>query len=685
MKRRACKMVTGRGWMALALAVIGWLLSAGNLQAGIIDHPNLVSYWLLDEPAGTSGTGSVKDAKSTNHGTPAGGVTFGNPSAMSTLGTAAVFNGSNGKIDVPYTAALNPASFTAYVWARVDGGAGSYRSPLTSRGYVSGQPLGYLFYAASNNNWDFWTGQTSGWHFLAGPGVVLNQWVFLAGSFNSSTNTKVFYMNGHPVATATGSLYQPNTASPLRIGAGESEGSGRYWFHGAVDQVAVFNAALSHQTIADHYNSFSPYAQEVLAAGPVAYWRLGEQAGTVAYNAVNVTQYNGTYQNGPQLRQTDRPLANDIDTAVDFDGSDDRIQVAYDAALHPASLSVSLWAKVEGGQGTYRSPLTARTSSVGGSLNTQGYNFFASQSDRWEFWTGQGANLTYDVLSGPPVVLDQWTQVVGTFDAASKKKLLYINGQLFGSKTGLYAPMTATNSLWIGRGGDGGTEFPFNGKLDEVAIYNRPLSRAEVARQYELAVTGTLTPNKIFGVTYTYSAAPDADSTLFKDDLKTAGSFSGDLADLWVASGPYAAGDTTVGWQAATPVTISFDLGGLYSLHQIKIGYSYDAQAGVAGPDDVRVALSTDGVNFSTPVLFSGFTGTGRHNELLVGTFDLWASHVRLIFDGGAAYGMSKYVLDEIIFLEGVPEPASLVLLLLGALGLLWSRRWHGRKQNAAW
>ena len=513
--------------------------------------------------------------------------------------------------------------------------------------------------------------------------MLLNQWVFLAGSFDSSTNTKVFYMNGHPVATATGSLYQPNTASPLRIGAGATEGTGDYWFNGAVDNVAVFNAALSHQTIADHYNSFSPYAQEVLAAGPVAYWRLGEQAGATAYNAVNVSQYNGTYQNGPVLRQTDRPLANDIDTAVDFDGTDDRIQVSYNAALHPASLSVSLWAKVEGGQGTYRSPLTARTSSVGGSLNTQGYNFYASQSDRWEFWTGQGAGLTYDVLSGPPVVLDQWTQVVGTYDAATKLKRIFVNGQLFGQKANaMYVPMTgATNPLSIGMG-EGG--WYFNGKLDEVAIYNRPLTRAEVARQYELAVTGTLTPNKIFGVTYTYSTAPDADPNLFKDDLKTAGSFSGDLADLWVASGPYAAGDTTVGWQATTPVTITFDLGGLYTLHEIKIGYSYDAQAGVAGPDDVQVALSTDGVNFSTPVLFSGFTGTAGHNELVVGTFDLWASHVRLIFNGGAAYGMNKYVLDEIILIEGVPEPSSLVLLLLGVAGLLLARWQLGRKQSSA-
>ncbi len=501
------------------------------------------------------------------------------------------------------------------------------------------------------------------------------QWVHLAGTFDSSPQKKTFYLNGHPVASATGSLYQPNTASPLRIGAGASEGSGNFWFNGAVDNAAVFNAALPHQTIADHYNSFSQYAQEVLAAGPVAYWRLGEQGGSSAYNSANVSQHTGTYQNGPVLRQTDRPLVGDIDTAVDFDGTDDRVVVPYSTALHPASLTVSFWAKVEGGQGTYRSPLTARTSTVGGLLNTQGYNFYASQSDRWEFWTGQGPNLSYDVVTGPPVVLNQWTQVVGAYDAATKVKQLFVNGQLFGQNVNaLYVPMTgATNPLYIGQG-DGG--WYFNGKIDEAAIYSRALSRAEVARQYELGVTGTLTPDKIFGVLYTYSTPPNADATLFKDDLKTVGSFSGDLTDLWVATGPYAAGDTTVGWQATTPVTITFDLGGLYSLHQIRIGYSYNSDAGVAGPDDVQVAWSTDGTNFSSPVLFTGFTGTNLHNELVVGTFDQWATHVRLIFDGGAAYGMNKYVLDEIIFIEGVPEPASLLLLVLGAGGLLAARRW---------
>ena len=85
-------------------------------EAGMIqDEPSLVGYWNLDESAGSS---TVADWKSGYTGTPTGGVTLGEDAAGPWLGTSADFNGTNGRIDVSYQAALNPNDFTVEFWRR---------------------------------------------------------------------------------------------------------------------------------------------------------------------------------------------------------------------------------------------------------------------------------------------------------------------------------------------------------------------------------------------------------------------------------------------------------------------------------------------------------------------------------------------------------------------------------------
>ncbi|MDY0170434.1 MAG: autotransporter-associated beta strand repeat-containing protein, partial [Thermoguttaceae bacterium] len=52
-----------------------------------------------------------------------------------------------------------------------------------------------------------------------------------------------------------------------------------------------------------------------------------------------------------------------------------------------------------------------------------------------------------------------------------------------------YVPNT-TNAFFIGMGGDTGTEFPFHGLVDEVAVYGRALAPAAVNRHFLVASTG---------------------------------------------------------------------------------------------------------------------------------------------------------------------------------------------------
>lgn len=80
----------------------------------------------------------------------------------------------------------------------------------------------------------------------------------------------------------------------------------------------------------------------VIADNPTAYWRLGEQNGAIANDAVG--SRDGTYVNSPAVRQFDMALPYDVDTAVAFDGSNDHVLTGITDAIAPP-LSVEAWIK----------------------------------------------------------------------------------------------------------------------------------------------------------------------------------------------------------------------------------------------------------------------------------------------------------------------------------------------------
>jgi hypothetical protein len=132
----------------------------------------------------------------------------------------------------------------------VTGGAGNYRSPLTSR--ADSPQRGYIFYAEPGNTWQFWSGKgdTTGWDSIPGPAVRVNEWTHLAATYDGAV--KRFYVNGTQVGTST-AAFAVNDSSPLRVGGGASEGNGNYFFEGDLDEPAVYNKALTPEQIILHY------------------------------------------------------------------------------------------------------------------------------------------------------------------------------------------------------------------------------------------------------------------------------------------------------------------------------------------------------------------------------------------------------------------------------------------------
>src|ERR1043165_9918202 len=112
-------------------------------------------------------------------------------------------------------------------------------------------------------------------------------------------------------------------------------------------------------------------------------------------------------------------------------------------------------------------------------------NIYTSGAPEFSVWNANGSG--YGNVIGSAVTLTNWHHILG----ALKKGLyaqLYVDGQLVNQSTNFTgATSDGTSPLFIGRRGDG--QF-FEGRVDEVSIYNRALASNEVAALYAAGSAG---------------------------------------------------------------------------------------------------------------------------------------------------------------------------------------------------
>jgi alpha-tubulin suppressor-like RCC1 family protein len=101
-----------------------------------------------------------------------------------------------------------------------------------------------------------------------------------------------------------------------------------------------------------------------------------------------------------------------------------------------------------------------------------------------------------------PIIYNQWIYVAATLDGATGTMSLYTNGILAAQIITSYRPFGALLSdqwpgIGIGNVNDGGNNFPFYGEIDEIALYNRPLSQAEIQGIYNSGSAGKCAPTII--------------------------------------------------------------------------------------------------------------------------------------------------------------------------------------------
>ena len=80
--------------------------------------------------------------------------------------------------------------------------------------------------------------------------VEVDVWVNLVVTIDSVST--IFYVNAEQTQVITG--FVVNSSSPLRIGAGKTEGSAQYFFNGSIDDVRIYDRALSNAEVQALYH-----------------------------------------------------------------------------------------------------------------------------------------------------------------------------------------------------------------------------------------------------------------------------------------------------------------------------------------------------------------------------------------------------------------------------------------------
>ena len=220
------------------------------------------------------------------------------------------------------------------------------------------------------------------------------------------------------------------------------------------------------------------YSDTVLADNPIAYWRFEETSGTTASDSAGA--HAATLVDDPQLDVAGR-LGSGI-RFIEANGSFAEAPDDVDLDL-TGSLSIAFWVNIlDGWTGTAWEALIGkgddtyqvRRSGSGGNL-------------RFDLRGGSGGNVSLD--SGFTMPTNEWVHVVAVYDADAGEMRFYFNGEQ-DPNTASRSGTVATNSHGLQIGSNfSGTEYRrfFDGKLDEVAVFDYALSGEQVAAHYDAA------------------------------------------------------------------------------------------------------------------------------------------------------------------------------------------------------
>ncbi len=225
------------------------LICGGGGGGECITPPaNMRAWYPMDSASGST----VDDIAGSNDG-----VRVGPVSTTGQVAAAYDFDGSNDYVYANDSSTLDfgYGDFSIDAWIKT---TDSNATIVSKRQVVSGKYVGYLFMVNggklllqigdTTNSW-------SNYHSSSMPSVNDGQWHLVAVTVDrSSTTGGRMYIDGNLVYTFNPTNRSGNTSNSARLEIGRTTGGGNY-FDGAIDEVELFNRALSASEIASLWNA----------------------------------------------------------------------------------------------------------------------------------------------------------------------------------------------------------------------------------------------------------------------------------------------------------------------------------------------------------------------------------------------------------------------------------------------
>jgi hypothetical protein len=404
------------------------------------------------------------------------------------FGQAAVFNGSSSAIVVEDSSSntFGFANHTGSVsaWVNIDS-LSSENHILSKRD--SGNPGNRQWYlrvlTSGAVEFELFNTDSNTDDVISTTTLNTNQWYHIVATLTTS-NLKI-YINGVEDASesSTYSTIQ-NAGADLEIGR-RGKNSGYGYFDGSIDQVRIYDTALTSDQVTELYNEKQCYITKDASdpfgdSSEVAFYEMENNAND------STGSYNGTASNVTYSSDAIRGTY-----AASFNGSSSYVSIgSLGNLLYRQEFSVSVWFK------TNSLPATQGTIFMLQDSNNNNTPYFSLNISSTGTLGYAARTNTSSLLNGATSVLplDTWYNAV--LQITSTGAEFYLNGGQY-TDSALFTPSFVTNfsgNVYLGvRGLDWASvkQYYYNGSIDQVRIFNKALEGDQVFKLYAEGVRET--------------------------------------------------------------------------------------------------------------------------------------------------------------------------------------------------